>query len=81
MSIAISPTGTVTFSDGAAMLGTVTLTNGMATLNTSALTAGSHSITVSYSGDDRHNTSNSATLTQTVNKAPLTITAQNATRL
>ena len=35
-----TPTGTVTFSDGATALGTVTLTSGQATLTTSALGVG-----------------------------------------
>ncbi len=50
--IATVPTGSVTFSDGGAVLATVALNaNGVATYSTTALTAGSHSISASYSGD------------------------------
>jgi len=45
-----TPTGTVTFKDGAAALGTATLAAGVATLTTSSLTLGSHTITASYAG-------------------------------
>ncbi|HEY4359216.1 MAG TPA: MBG domain-containing protein [Acidobacteriaceae bacterium] len=46
-----TPSGTVTFLDGATSLGAPTLTNGVATLTVSNLAVGSHSITASYSGD------------------------------
>src|SRR5947208_16408483 len=46
-----TPTGTVTFQDGASALGTGTLSGGTATFTTSALTAGTHSITAIYGGD------------------------------
>jgi hypothetical protein len=45
-----TPTGSVTFKDGAALLGTVALQNGVATLTTAALLLGNHSITASYAG-------------------------------
>ena len=64
-----TPTGTVTFKNGATLLGTGTLSSGKATLSTSALAAGAHSITVVYGGSIDYNTSASAVLTQTVNKA------------
>jgi hypothetical protein len=63
-----TPTGTVTFLDGATTLGTASLSGGKATLATSALLAGGHSITVSYGGDANFGGSTSATLNQTVNK-------------
>ena len=63
-----TPTGTVTFNDGAATLGTGTLSGGTATLTTSALAGGAHSITAVYGGDANFAGSMSA-LTQTVNKA------------
>jgi hypothetical protein len=48
----VTPTGTVTFKDGAATLGTVTLnSSGVGTLTTSTLTLGLHSISVDYAGD------------------------------
>ena len=46
-----TPTGSVTFMDGAATLGAVTLAGGRAALGTSSLSAGTHSITASYGGD------------------------------
>ena len=46
-----TPTGTVTFKDGATVIGTVALSGGGATLTTALLTTGSHSITAEYGGD------------------------------
>src|SRR5580704_3875551 len=46
-----TPTGTVTFKDGANSIGTANLASGIATLMTAALASGSHSITASYGGD------------------------------
>jgi outer membrane autotransporter protein len=63
----VSPTGTVTFKDGATVLGTVALSGGVATLSTSALTTGAHSITAEYGGDANNGPSASAALIQTVN--------------
>jgi hypothetical protein len=69
-----TPTGTVTFLDGATKLGTaVALANGSASLTSGALAAGSHSIVASYSGDNNFLPGNSAALTQTVNVASTTI--------
>jgi len=68
-SAAGTPTGSVTFKDGANALGTSALINGTATLNNSSLTAGLHSITAVYSGDSNSGGSTSAPLTQTVNQA------------
>jgi hypothetical protein len=62
-----SPTGTVTFKDGATVLGTVALSGGVATLTVSSLTIGSHSITAEYGGDANNGPSASAALIQTVN--------------
>jgi hypothetical protein len=64
-----TPTGTVTFKNGAAVLGTRTLSGGKATFSTATLTPGAHSITVAYAGSVNFNTSTSAVLAQTVNKA------------
>jgi hypothetical protein len=64
-----TPTGTVTFKNGASALGSVTLVSGKATFSTSALTVGTHSITAIYNGSVDYKTSTSAALTQTVNKA------------
>ena len=80
----LTPTGTVTFMDGTAMLGTATLgSTGIATFATSTstpLAAGTHSITAVYSGDANFTASTSARLTQTVNAAPgTTITLASST--
>ncbi len=70
-----TPTGTVTFKDGATTLGTGTLNgSGQATFATSSLSAGSHSITAEYGGDGTHGASTSAPLTQTVNRSGTTVT-------
>jgi len=61
-----TPTGTVTFQDGAATLGTGMLSGGIATLTTSALVGGAHSITAVYAGDTSFASSTSPALTQTV---------------
>src|SRR6266480_2711663 len=63
-----TPTGTVTFQDGASALGTGTLSGGTATFTTSALTAGTHSITAIYGGDANFTGSTSPILTQTINQ-------------
>jgi len=64
-----TPTGTITFFDGATPLGTVNLAGGNASLVTSALPAGSHSITATYNGDSNFATSTSAATAQQVNPA------------
>ena len=65
-----SPTGTVTFKDGATTLGSGAVDNsGVATLSTSSLNAATHSITAEYSGDTNFNGASSAALSQVVNKA------------
>src|SRR5262249_54982467 len=58
-----TPTGTVTFKDGAATLGAGTLSAGVATFGTITLTAGSHSITAVYGGDANFTGSTSSALT------------------
>src|SRR5882757_5204956 len=64
-----TPTGTVTFNDGATVLGPGTLSGGTATFITSGLAGGVHSITAVYGGDANFAGSTSPVLTQTVNKA------------
>jgi hypothetical protein len=64
-----TPTGTVTFQDGASTLGTGTLSGGTAAITTSGLAAGAHSITVIYGGDANFAGGTSPVLTQTINKA------------
>ena len=64
-----TPTGSVTFTDGASTLGTSSLSGGQATLATSALGAGGHSITATYGGAPGFIGSASSALAQTVNPA------------
>ena len=61
-----TPTGTVTFMDGATTLGTATLSGGLAALPTSMLTLGANFIEAVYGGDSNFTTSTSTPLTQTV---------------
>jgi hypothetical protein len=79
-----TPSGTVTFKDGSTSLGTGTLQlvggQDQATFSTSALAAGSHTIYAVYSGDTNFNTSTGST-SQTVNQAPLTVTADNKVKV
>lgn len=76
-----TPTGTVEFFAGATSLGASTLSGGSATLTLSTLNAISHSITAVYSGAPNFFGSTSAIFTQTVNKATLTVTADNKTKV
>lgn len=77
-STAGTPTGSVTFLDGANTLGTVALDNsGQATLSTSALTGGSHTIFANYSGDTNFQSSGTSN-SQTVNRATPTITVTSS---
>ncbi len=64
-----TPTGTVTFKNGATTLGSASLSGGKAKFSTSKLLAGSHSITAVYAGNINFNASTSPAVTQTVNKA------------
>jgi hypothetical protein len=63
-----TPTGTVTFEDGATILGTRTLdASGRATFTTSSLRVGGRSITAVYNGDTTFSVSAATAPTQTVN--------------
>jgi hypothetical protein len=62
-----TPTGAVTFKDGANTLGTGALSSGKASFSTTALAKGSHSITAVYAGDVNFTASTSSALTQAVN--------------
>jgi unsaturated chondroitin disaccharide hydrolase len=61
-----TPTGSLTFKDGASALATVTLSSGKAAFTTSTLTIGSHSITAVFTGSASFNASTSPILTQSV---------------
>jgi alpha-tubulin suppressor-like RCC1 family protein len=72
-----SPTGTVTFKDGASAIGSCTavpLSGGQAQCGLSTLAAGPHTITAEYSGDANNLASGSTGLAHTVVKAPQAIT-------
>src|SRR5277367_3381726 len=69
-----TPTGTVTFKDGANSLGTANLASGIATLMTAALASGSHSIIASYGGDTNFAASVSSAVTVTVSAPAKTAT-------
>ena len=79
---ATDATGTVTFVDQttSATLGTGTVTNGVATMSTNTLAAGTYQVIANYAGDAKYSAVSSTALTQTVNKAVLTVTASEATR-
>ena len=77
-----TPTGTVTFNDGATSLASRSLASGVATFTTlTPLAGGLHAITVAYGGDANYNSS-TGTLSggEQVDKAPLTVTADDKTR-
>ncbi|MGW2355260.1 Ig-like domain-containing protein, partial [Actinacidiphila glaucinigra] len=79
-----TPTGTVTFFDGATPLGTSTLSGGVATLTTSTLSVGTHALTAVYNGSTNFTGSTSPGIIQTVNNPSpaatrLTATAGTAT--
>ncbi len=54
-----TPSGSVTFKNGAATLGTVPISGGTATLDVSGLAVGTHAIAVEYSGDSSFMSSDS----------------------
>jgi hypothetical protein len=63
-----TPTGTVTFKDGAAAIGTASLNgSAQAAFSTSALGAGGHSITAVYGGDANFTGNTSAPLSEVIN--------------
>ncbi len=68
-----TPTGTVTFLDGATNIGSAPLNgSAVATFTTSALLVGSHPITANYAGDATYAPSLSPIVNQVVNKADTT---------
>lgn len=62
-----TPTGNVTFKDGATILATRALSSGHAGFSVSTLAIGSHTITGVYAGDSNFTASTSPPITQTVN--------------
>jgi hypothetical protein len=72
-----TPTGSITFKDGAAVLGSVQLdANGKGALTTSTLIIGSHPITAEFIGINGWLNS-SSTVTQVVNEPPLLLKEEN----
>ncbi|MDB5861704.1 MAG: Rhs protein-like protein [Ramlibacter sp.] len=69
-----TPTGTVTFLDGATSLGVRSLSGGVAKLAVSTLVVGAHTLTASYAGDANNAASTSAALSQSVAPAGSTVT-------
>jgi uncharacterized delta-60 repeat protein len=69
----VTPTGTVTVSDGEGNSATITLSGGSGSAGLSTLTAGSKTLTATYNGDSNYNTG-SDTEAHTVNKGSPTIT-------
>ena len=63
---ATTPTGTVTFREGAAILGSAGLTGGTASFTTAALSTGTHQIYANYASQGAWSTSSSAAVTVTV---------------
>jgi uncharacterized repeat protein (TIGR01451 family) len=62
-----TPTGTVTFKDGATSLGSAPVgTSAQASFSTTALAAGTHSIAAAYGGDAHFGASSSVSVSQTV---------------
>ncbi|WP_435009178.1 autotransporter-associated beta strand repeat-containing protein [Tundrisphaera lichenicola] len=83
-----APTGLVTFYDGSAipanLIGTATLNNlGIAVFTTTTLSASGspHSILAAYAGSGLYGGSTSSAFSQAVNKATLTVTANNQSKL
>jgi hypothetical protein len=68
-----TPTGSVTFYNGATALGTGSLSAGSASYSTTTLQVGSNSITAIYSGDSNNQSSTSAAFVQAVTTIPTTV--------
>jgi len=67
-----TPTGTVTFREGAVSLGTATLVNGTASISVSSLSAGSHWVTSAYQASGEFGASASVPVIQIVDRATTT---------
>ena len=64
-----TPTGSVTFLDGAIAIGVGNLANGIASVTTATMTVGPHAITAVYGGDAKDGASTSNVVTVTVQAA------------
>ncbi|WP_180937510.1 autotransporter domain-containing protein [Herbaspirillum seropedicae] len=58
----VSPAGTVSFMDGAAILDTISLSGQSASLTLNTLAVGSHSLSAVYNGDSNNNSTSSASV-------------------
>lgn len=80
--VGYTPSGTVTFKDGAATLGTASLSGSgntrTATYSTSALSQASHNITAVYAGNTLNDTSTSSVLSQVVKTNTTTVLTSSA---
>ena len=74
-----TPTGTITFLDGATTIGTGTLDGtGKVTMSISSLVVGNHPITVQYGGDSNFTAVTSSPITQTVNSVAAVVTVTSS---
>ena len=69
-----TPTGNVTFYDGATTIGTAALGGGVAQLTTSSLSGGSHSLSCAYGGSALYATSQCSPVAVSIQSAPTTLT-------
>jgi hypothetical protein len=70
----LTPTGTVTFLDGATTIGSSAVNgSGVATFSTSTLSVGTHNITASYVGDGNFTASTSTLLSQVVQQGDTSV--------
>ena len=78
-----TPTGTAQFKvDGVALGGPVTLSGGLAYVTTATLAAGFRAVTAAYTSDaGNYDPTTSAAYTQAVAQAPLTVTADDKTKV
>ena len=70
----LTTTGTVTFEDGTMVLGTAAISvTGEASITVSAFAGGTHTLTALYAGDGNFSGSTSASVSLTVNPAPIAV--------
>lgn len=75
------PSGTISLMEGGTVLQTTAIFGaGETPFTASNLTAGTHVLTIAYSGDAEFQPGTSASFSVTVNPAPLTVTANGASR-
>jgi Bacterial Ig-like domain (group 3) len=75
--LGVTPTGTITFEDGANVLATLTLTNGQASFTTSFHTQANHFITALYNGDGNY-PAGSTELVESVRHSDIAVLATSA---